>query len=96
MMTTLDNDAETRCKSREEYAKMLQATTKDVCETIPAVLYGRIIGPSGTSLATLTIKIPTHTLKWLENYAERLKSDVEAVTFNMLMHCIDKARETEK
>jgi hypothetical protein len=59
---------------------------------MPTVLYGRIVGPPGTPITTLTVQLPTPVLKWLEDHAARLKSDAEAVSFHLLMGAIEEAQ----
>jgi hypothetical protein len=92
-MTPLANNDEARRKDRERYAESLRAIPQGTLAKMPTVLYGRIVGPPGTPITTLTLQLPLPVLNWLEDYAARLKSDAEAVSFHLLMWAIEEAKK---
>ncbi len=65
-------------------------------ETMPTLLYGRIVGPPDTPITTLTIQIPVHTLKWLEDYTAQQRTLPETFAFNCLMNIIDEVEKSAK
>ena len=65
-------------------------------KTMPTLLHGRIVGPPDSPITTLTIQIPVHMLKWLEDYTARQRTLPETFAFNCLMHVIDEVKKAEK